>query len=342
MTPRAPQPSWPEKVPGKVSVIITCHDGDPWIARAVRSALGQTYRNREIIVVDDASADGSTKRLKEFIGAPGFTLIRHETNRGIPQTKNSGIRRATGEYVAFLDQDDEWLPRKLERQVALLEAHPEVGLVHVSPIFLDAGGREYLRRGSRDGQLAAGRKALEAVFRKNPVHSKSSVLLRRRCLEALGCFDERFHGADDWNLWMRTAERYAIAHLAEPLFRYRVHPCGFSWAAADRMQDSLVDAVEEAVASRPFLEPLRNRRLAHAWLSVGVLAFERGESRRKALDHALHALALDPSLLRTYPALALMAAGSAGRLLLRLFRQTVQYNYRIPARATLEPDEDRR
>lgn len=114
-----------------VSVIIACYNAQPFIAHAIRSALAQTHRPCEIIVIDDGSTDGSTAEVRPFAadGSTGVQLVRQD-NAGESAARNRGIDRARGEFVAFLDADDVWVPEKLARQLALFQEHRDVAGVH--------------------------------------------------------------------------------------------------------------------------------------------------------------------------------------------------------------------
>jgi glycosyltransferase involved in cell wall biosynthesis len=117
--------AWPMTILSKptVSVVLPVFNGESSIARAVRSVLGQTISNLELIVVDDASADRTIDLLSRY-SEPRLELVRLERNSGAAAARNAGIRRARGDYIAFLDSDDEWLPQKLERQLELIAAAP--------------------------------------------------------------------------------------------------------------------------------------------------------------------------------------------------------------------------
>ena len=109
-----------------VSVVLTNYNNAPFLARAVQSVLAQTYPNWELIAVDDASADNSAEILASFTD-PRITVLRNERNRQVSVSHNLGNRQAKGQYIAAIDSDDEWMPDKLEKQVAYMEAHPETG-----------------------------------------------------------------------------------------------------------------------------------------------------------------------------------------------------------------------
>lgn len=199
-----------------VSIVIPVFNAADVIALTIESALAQTWTDREVIVVDDGSTDASADIVKSF----GARLQYHYTpNHGVAAARNSGIALAAGRYIALLDHDDLWAPTKLERQVAVLEGRPEVGLVVTDVAHLDQAGRPM-------GIIGPGYNPAETfarLFVRGYVPTPSAALIRRSVLDAVGGFDERFHsaGLDDQELWTRIAAHCDIANVPEPLTFHR-------------------------------------------------------------------------------------------------------------------------
>jgi glycosyltransferase involved in cell wall biosynthesis len=307
----------------KVSVIITCYNGERWIVDAVNSALAQTYRPLEIIVVDDGSTDGSRDILRRYEGHDEIKLRFHPRNLGIPATKNAGVAQSSGRYVALLEQDDAWYENKLARQVAVMESDPAYGMVFTDTVVVGPGGKEYIRRHRVEIPDSA-EELVRSFFLSSPVISMSSVMFRRAALSELGGFDERYVGGDDYALFLRLTGRHKVAFIDEPLLRYRWHQGSFSWRRADRMIEDHARILREAVAWYPHLRPVAGRRTAQLWLSAALRAYENRETAR-ALRCAITALRTDPWFPKTVPALGLMATGSLGRRLLASRRWTLQF-----------------
>ncbi|HXV65552.1 MAG TPA: glycosyltransferase family 2 protein, partial [Vicinamibacteria bacterium] len=162
--------------------MIPTHNRGDALARAVTSIQAQTVAPAEIIVVDDGSTDGSAERIRtEF---PRVRVVR-QSNLGVSAARNAGIRSSNGELVAFLDSDDEWLPRKLERQLDALAASPDAVLCHTNEIWI--------RNGRRVNPMKKHRKYGGDIFEKSLplcIISPSSSLVSRRVLDAVGYFDE--------------------------------------------------------------------------------------------------------------------------------------------------------
>lgn len=200
-------------VPG-VSVIIPAHNRAHTLGRAIRSVLTQTFRNLELIVVDDASTDDTATFLRD-VGDPRLRCIRHEQNLGVSQARNTGITAARAPYVAFLDSDDEWHPHKLARQIALMERQTaDVGLVYT--------GYEHVERSGEVTEIIPNARGdvYQAMLKRHLVHAGSSTaLVRRTCFENVGLFDERLAHLEDYDLWLRVAKEYLVELIPEVLAR---------------------------------------------------------------------------------------------------------------------------
>lgn len=196
----------------KIDVVLPAYNGSKLIPKALESALAQEVPLR-IIVVDDGSTDDTAEVARSY--GPQVTVIRQE-NRGVSGARNTGLAAATAPYVALLDQDDVWAPGKLARQLALIEAHPDVGIVFTDMRLEEPGGKivedGFLRTtgpyAALEGTPLGGNAVLfgpelgEAVVRFNFI-SPSTTLVRRQALQDIGGFDEAFRLCDDAECWMR-------------------------------------------------------------------------------------------------------------------------------------------
>lgn len=193
----------------KVSVIIPTYNRAEFLRRAIDSVLGQTYQEFELLVIDD----GSTDTTHEIVTAyrKRITYI-FQKNQGVSSTRNLGIQSSRGELLAFLDSDDVWLPEKLERQVVVMDQHPELQLCHADEIWI--------RRGVRVNPKKKHKKYGGYIF---PyclplcVISPSSVMIRRTLFEKVGYFDERLPACEDYDLWLRITKEYPVYFIEEPL-----------------------------------------------------------------------------------------------------------------------------
>lgn len=207
--------------PGRtVSVVIPTHDRAAIVERALRSVLAQTALPLEILVVDDASTDGTAARLEGYAGV-GVRVLRLAERVGGSRARNAGIEAARGEWVAFLDSDDEWRPPKLERQLARLDAPDGAGLdvVYCRKVMHDhLGGREILVKTS----LCEGDVLLPLL--SGWEISTSQVMVRRAALGPVGGFDPTLPGSQDYDLWLRLAAAgHRFGGVAEALTVKHAH-----------------------------------------------------------------------------------------------------------------------
>lgn len=204
-----------------VTVLMAVHNAEPYLAEALDSLLAQTYRDFELLVVDDGSTDGSSARLDAYARSDRrIRLLRHERNQGLTASLNHGLAQARGRYIARQDADDRSAPRRLARQVAFLEAQPEVALVGSWYRQIDPEGL-VLGAPSLPCQTTVLRWALH--FYCPFVHS--AVMFRRTVVpDAVGPYDGRWPYAMDYELWTRIADQYPVANLPEPLVDWRYHP----------------------------------------------------------------------------------------------------------------------
>jgi len=195
-----------------VSVIIPTHNRSELIERAIRSVLGQTFSNLECIVVDDCSND-DTVSIVESIDDERLRLIELEENRGASAARNAGIKVASGDYIAFLDDDDEWFPEKLEKQLNLLESCDDsVGLVYCWMDYRDGDGNlvnEY--RPTHCGDIF-----LE-VLDKQRIGNSSTLIAPVAVVNEVGGFDESLPRGNDGDFIRRIAQEYDVDYIAEPL-----------------------------------------------------------------------------------------------------------------------------
>jgi glycosyltransferase involved in cell wall biosynthesis len=191
-----------------ISAIIPTHNRGDLVSRALRSVIEQSRAPEEIIVVDDGSVDDTPGLIaRDF---PDIVYLRQE-NRGVSAARNRGIHEARGEWLAFLDSDDEWLPLKLERQIEALTAASSL-LCHTNEIWV--------RRGRRVNPMGKHRKFGGRIFEKCLplcIISPSSAVVHRSVFERVGLFDESLSVCEDYDMWLRTSALYPILYLDEPL-----------------------------------------------------------------------------------------------------------------------------
>jgi glycosyltransferase involved in cell wall biosynthesis len=236
---------------GTVSVVIPVYNGARYLAEAVQSVFDQTDPPLEIIVVDDGSTDGSADIIQQLsVSSPVPIRYIYQENQGPAAARNRGIALAVGELIAFLDQDDLWLPAKLSRQIDLLRQMPRAGyaLTLVDP-FLQAGVPRpaWLQAGALDNPL--------------PGYMPSCLLVRQATLRQIGLFDSVLWGAYDIDWFMRAnTAGIAVALAPEALVRYRIHETNQS-RDVSVLHQYILQAIRQNV--------LRRRASAHPVTEAG-------------------------------------------------------------------------
>jgi len=204
----------PEKNP-TVSVIIPTYNRAHLIGRAIQSVLNQTYQDFEIIIVDDGSTDNTEEVIKEYQEQDKrIRYIRHEKNKGGSAARNTGIKLTRGEYIAFQDSDDEWLPEKLEKQMKVFEnPPPKVGVVYTGFWRIENNKKIYIPFSwvkQKEGNIH------KELLKGNFVTTQS-IVARKECFKKAGMFDEKLPRFQDWELVIRLSKYYDFKCIDEPL-----------------------------------------------------------------------------------------------------------------------------
>ena len=191
-----------------VSVVIPAYNAAPFLSGALKSVLAQTYKNYEILVIDDGSTDATAEVIKRL----SMVRLLSQRHTGAAAARNRGIGAARGSLVAFLDADDIWMPSKLEKQVAFLQRHPDIGMAICEHTVLEEDGSE---RMSDKSVLFKG-DTVRNIFLHSDV-ATPTVIVRKEVFNKVGLFDESLSCAEDENLWMRIGMSYRIGLVGEPL-----------------------------------------------------------------------------------------------------------------------------
>lgn len=291
-----------------VSVVIPAYNAGNFIRQTVTSALQQTFSSLEILVIDDGSAE-PVDWIVEL--DPARVRYHFKPNGGPSSARNLGARMARGRLLAFLDADDLWMPDKLRSQVAALEARPRAAFAYGAFNSIDEQGNPVPRpaRVRPSGDISA------ALFMYNFV-TTSSVLVRRDVFLEMGGFDESLVWSEDYDLWIRLAERHEAVCVEGIVGSYRINTHGLSRNFA-RLHETERTVVDRAVAraARPEYKQRRRRRLAQLYFEFGHDCWRAGqaqEARRRFQDSLLHW----PLALR--PWIYWLRAAAAGSLLQRL------------------------
>ena len=210
-----------------ISVVITTYKRGPsLVARAIDSVLCQTYRDIELIIVDDSSAEYQFREdvqamvLERKTTTDGIRIkyIAHDENRGACAARNTGLSVAKGDFIAYLDDDDEWLPQKLEKQITLMH-NADVALVYCGSVTQNDETGVSTNKETDYYRGCVHQKLLYGNF----IGSTSFPLIRTDCLKGIDGFDEQMQSAQDYDVWIRLSEKYKVDFVPEPLVIYHEH-----------------------------------------------------------------------------------------------------------------------
>jgi hypothetical protein len=314
-----------------VSVILPTFNGAEFLRESLDSVLSQTYSRLEVLVMDDASTDGTA----EVVRAYSDDRIRyhvHERNLGQFGNINAGVALARGDMIAIHHADDVYGAEILERELAFLQSHPAVGAAFALDLFIDRSGREFGRVALPDefrgGGVLTYRQVLNGILRHGNTFIRGGTsLVRRGVYEEVGPFDESFDLRGDLDMWLRIAHRYSIGILDEHLTSYRWGHGNLSghYGYLRTHAEHSFAVIDAALAGtgRELAEPdsiaAYEGRRSEDWLLVAVNCYvvrRRADSRRALANSAADSILRSPSLMRW----RLLVLWASMQLLVRLPR----------------------
>lgn len=272
-----------------VSVIIPNFNYAQYLGEAIESALGQTYSNLEAIVVDDGSTDNSQEILERY--ADRVTIIQ-QSNSGVCVARNRGVAESKGEFIAFLDADDVWLPSKIEKQVRAFEESPNAGIVHVGVIDIDDSGNQIQTK--LNGM--SGKVSHEFLLWEKPVilGGGSGTMISRRVFENIGGFDSQLSTSADWDLYYRICRKFEAAFVPEPLLYYRLHGSNMHGNISG-MENEMAIFLEKAFdTDDPQVLALKNRAMSNYHRTLSGSYLHTG-SYGRAITHAVKSVMYRPA-----------------------------------------------
>jgi glycosyltransferase involved in cell wall biosynthesis len=260
-----------------ISVIIPTFNRFEFLLPAVDSVLSQTYRDYELIVIDDGSTDETGKGLKPYEKQLRYL---YQENRGVSAARNRGLQAARGDWIAFLDSDDWWLPKKLENQVRFISEHPQAAVCQTD--------ETWIRNGRRVNPQKKHQKFSGEIFAPSLIRclvSPSAVIIKKVLFDEVGFFDESLPACEDYDLWLRISCRHPIYLLKEPLVVKRGgHPDQLSRTIPilDRYRiQSLVKLIDSGRCS-PAQEKMVLKELKTKCRIVGLGCIKRGREEEGA------------------------------------------------------------
>lgn len=195
-----------------ISVVLPTFNREVYLSRAIESVLTQTYRDFELIIIDDGSTD-KTRSLVESYQDERMSYLYQE-NQGISLARNLGIEKAKGEWVAFLDSDDEWLPKKLEKQNYFSQNHSHIQIIH--------GDEIWIRNGVRVNPMKKHQKSGGWIFEKCLklcLISPSAVMIKKELFSKVGVFDPEMTVCEDYDLWLRITSKFEVGYIDDLLLK---------------------------------------------------------------------------------------------------------------------------
>ena len=240
-----------------VSIIIPTYNRAGLLKKSINSVLNQTFKNFEVIIVDDGSTDNTENVIKSFNNSK-IRYIKNKKNIGAATARNIGIKTAKGKFIAFQDSDDEWLPKKLKKQVEILTAHQNNNIVYTGFWRIKDNRKTYIplnRVKCKEGNIY--KELLEGNF-----ISTQTLLMKRECFEKAGMFDENLPRFQDWELVLRLSKHYDFKFIDKPLAL-----CYYTPKSISTDSDALLKAFK--IIKEKYFKDLNNKLLAKHYFRVG-------------------------------------------------------------------------
>ncbi len=277
-----------------ISVILPVYNGKKTIRETAESVLDQTLVDFELIVINDGSTDATLEILAE-IEDPRLQVYSYP-NAGLATSRNRGLSIAMGEYIAFIDADDIWMPGKLLAQLSSLQKNPEAAVAYCWVDYIDMGGKFICP----DGRMNIGGDVYQKILEENFIHSGSTIMVRKDAIQAIGGFDESLPAVEDWDLYIRLAALYPFVCVQEPLVLYRLTHNALSTNVL-LMEKSFQKVLDRAFAQAPAsLANLKNTSVANFYEYLTTKATQGFPDKKNSLT-ALRffrlAVKYNPSLL---------------------------------------------
>lgn len=274
-----------------VSVVITTYNYAVYLPTAVESVLNQTNKNLEIIIVNDGSTDNTDKVIIPYLKDKRIKYIKQK-NAGQAVAKNCGIRNSGGDYIAFLDADDYWMPEKLEKQMPLFTKDGELGIVYSKAKWIDSKNNVIKINYNNIFKPRAG-KVSDFLIVDNFIPFSSSMV-KKECFKKVGLFDEKLEMAIDWDLWLRMSIYYKVSFVDEELITYRVgHPGQMSKNQEKRLKQA-ESIRSNFIKNNPNAITKKDLKKALAYRYKRIGDYYQNIDKEKSIHYNLKSLVLNP------------------------------------------------
>ncbi len=284
-----------------VSVILPTYNRGYIIERAIKSVLNQTYKNLELIIVDDGSTD-NTEEIVKSIEDKRIIFLKHKKNKGASSARNTGIKNSKGEYISFIDSDDVWFPLKLEKQINIFrKISDEYGVVFSSFFYIRYDGQKLILPGHFS------EKKLKNIMERFNIVNLSSSLIKKEYILESGLFDERFPRLQDWEFFFRLTKVCLFKFIKEPLLEVYVQRDGISSNTY-----FLIEGLHLFIEK--YKNSLSKSSISALYRRLGVLEYVYGDKKR-GLGNVLESLRYSPFSIKSITTLFLFFSGK------KLFRK---------------------
>jgi glycosyltransferase involved in cell wall biosynthesis len=277
-------------MPQTVSVVIPTYERPEFLPGAIKTAVGQTYDDIEVIVIDDGSKERyADKIVSKF--SESVNCIRHEDNKGLSAARNTGIRNASGEFIAFLDDDDRWHKTKIDRQVSALEENEEAGLVTCLVVALTPDNEIiHCETNALSGDCS------RDLLINNKIGSPSRVLVRQECINEIGDFDESLPTKQDWDFYLRLCQEWNVTAVDDHLCFRTIHDSmSSSTSDLERDKNTVLKKHEKSIREKRVWKEAKasvSEEIGLSYIKSGNLRRSREYFHRSLSDFTIRRLML--------------------------------------------------
>ena len=270
-----------------VSVVVPCYNHEKYVKETIESIINQTYKNIELIVIDDGSKDNSVSVIQELADKYGFTFI-HRPNKGLSATLNEGIRLSKGKYFSAIASDDILMLEKIEKQVEFMESNPEYGMCYGKIVYFEdsiENTYEY-PNSNKQGWV------FDDLLNYGCFIPAPSYFMRKEVFESVGGFDKNLW-IEDWDMWLRISQKYQVGYIDEYLAYYRKHDTNIS-SQSLKMYQAEKQILEKYKDYENFDKVIKNKKIV--WFSL--LSRKYKKEAMKYFIHSIKYLLVDVRVLK--------------------------------------------
>ncbi len=276
----------------KVSVIIPAYNCASRIPRTINAVLSQSFGDWELIIIDDGSSDNTREVVNTFVKKDSRIKYFYQENSGGPaRPKNLGLRKSQGEFIAFLDHDDEWVSEKLEKQLTYFNNKENIGLVASNALIVNEVDGSTLEHTMPKNVLP-----IVTLLERNLIFCSSGVIVKRKVFEKVGFFDENFKLGDDWDMWLRISIYFDFDFVYEPLYKFYRHT---GTVTSNLRSASKIRDYDYGLKKHLRLYRKYPKQYAYRLLTMGRICYIAGE-RKKGRALFMRAMLANPFEIRAY------------------------------------------